>query len=262
MSDGPAIHARVPRRIRADWGAGFEPGQPGSISGPVVESPTDTDQMSTMSLWFCSFRRCANRANSRNCSVRGEHPHPEAGRDAPRARSRIGNKELREYMEVRGYADASEWVYGQALAPDRADTRRTLTVTEIRDVHRAAMARVWDVAPHPGASDREGPGSFREHEIHPFPGGMEPVSWVLVPAEIATWARRRQRTGGALCGPSRTAGGTSRSIRADPPVHRRQRTYGTTPAQPGSGSPRLPACDRLQATALRLPAGTSSRRLR
>lgn len=100
----------------------------------------------------------------------------------------IGNKELREYMEVRGYADASEWVYKQALAPDRADTQRTLTVTEIRDVHRAAMAPVWDVAPHPEATDRERPGSFREHEIHPFPGGMHPVSWVLVPAEIATWA--------------------------------------------------------------------------
>jgi len=100
----------------------------------------------------------------------------------------IGNKELREYMEVRGYADASEWVYRQALVPDRVDAVATLTVTEIRDVHRAAMAPVWDVAPHPEASAREGPGSFREHEIHPFPGGMEPLSWVLVPSEIASWA--------------------------------------------------------------------------
>lgn len=100
----------------------------------------------------------------------------------------IGNKELREYMEVRGYADASEWVYKQALSPDRAEPGTTLSVTEIRDVHRAAMAPVWDVAPHPESTDREGPGSFREHEIHPFPGGMEPVSWVLVAAEIATWA--------------------------------------------------------------------------
>ena len=29
----------------------------------------------------------------------------------------VGNKELREYMEVRGYADAARWVYGQALEP-------------------------------------------------------------------------------------------------------------------------------------------------
>lgn len=100
----------------------------------------------------------------------------------------IGNKELREYMEVRGYAVASDWVYRQALSPDRPHPATTLTVTEIRDVHRAAMTPVWDVAPHPEATDREGPGSFREHEIHPFPGGMEPVSWVLVASEITAWA--------------------------------------------------------------------------
>lgn len=99
----------------------------------------------------------------------------------------IGNKELREYMEVRGYADASEWVYGQALAPDRVPLDATLTITDIRDVHRAAMTPVWDVSPHPEAADSEGPGSFREHEIHPFPGGMQPLSWVLVAGEVASW---------------------------------------------------------------------------
>ena len=29
----------------------------------------------------------------------------------------VGNKELSEYMEVRGYADAANWVYGQANRP-------------------------------------------------------------------------------------------------------------------------------------------------
>ena len=28
----------------------------------------------------------------------------------------VGNKELREYLEVRGYADAADWVYRQAVA--------------------------------------------------------------------------------------------------------------------------------------------------
>ena len=99
----------------------------------------------------------------------------------------VGDKELREYLEVRGYADASEWVYRQALAPDRPAGTSTLTMTEVRDVHRVAMGPVWDVSPHPDATDREAPGSFREHEIHPFPGGMVPVSWVLVPAEVDAW---------------------------------------------------------------------------
>ena len=29
----------------------------------------------------------------------------------------VGNKELSEYLEVKGYADAAEWVYGQAIEP-------------------------------------------------------------------------------------------------------------------------------------------------
>jgi hypothetical protein len=30
----------------------------------------------------------------------------------------VGAKALREYNEVRGYADAARWVYSQALEPD------------------------------------------------------------------------------------------------------------------------------------------------
>jgi hypothetical protein len=29
----------------------------------------------------------------------------------------VGDKQLREYMEVRGYADAAKWVYDQAIEP-------------------------------------------------------------------------------------------------------------------------------------------------
>ncbi len=29
----------------------------------------------------------------------------------------VGDKQLKEYMEVKGYADAAEWVYGQAIEP-------------------------------------------------------------------------------------------------------------------------------------------------
>ena len=36
------------------------------------------------------------------------------------------------------------------------------------------MTPVWDVAPHPHATPKEGPGNWREHEIAPFPGGMKP----------------------------------------------------------------------------------------
>lgn len=98
----------------------------------------------------------------------------------------VGDKQLGEYMEVRGYADAAEWVYGQAHAPREPDAG-LLTLTEVRRVHTAAMRHVWSVSPHPEASEREGPGGFREHDIHPFPAGMTPPSWVLVPSLMDEW---------------------------------------------------------------------------
>lgn len=64
---------------------------------------------------------------------------------------------------------------------------RLLTIGEVRQVHHAAMTPVWDVAAHPEATDREGPGNFREHDIHPFSEGMTPPSWPLVPARTEQW---------------------------------------------------------------------------
>ncbi|MGH8985866.1 MAG: Fic family protein [Acidimicrobiia bacterium] len=107
----------------------------------------------------------------------------------------VGDKELKEYMEVRGYADAAEWVYGQALEPGAWSDGTLLTLTEVRQVHRMALGPVWDVAPHPSATDREGPGSFREHEIAPFPGGMRPLDWPEVPAALHDWIREVSRIG-------------------------------------------------------------------
>ncbi|WP_067130985.1 Fic family protein [Microtetraspora malaysiensis] len=99
----------------------------------------------------------------------------------------VGAKSLREYNEVQGYGDAAKWVYGQALEPDSWHDGRLLTLHELRNVHRMAMTPVWDVAPHQDATDREGPGNFREHDIRPFPEGMAPPSWPLVPGMIQDW---------------------------------------------------------------------------
>ena len=101
----------------------------------------------------------------------------------------VGNKELREYMEVRGYADAARWVYGQALEPGEWKPEAPLTLTEVRHVHGLALGPVWGVSPHPNATPKEKPGSFREHDIQQFPGGMTPPSWVEVPAAMADWVR-------------------------------------------------------------------------
>jgi cell filamentation protein, protein adenylyltransferase len=89
-------------------------------------------------------------------------------------------------MEVRGYADAARWVYGQVIEPGAWSDGTLLTFSEVRQVHQLALGPVWDVAPHPGANDKERPGSFRHHDIAPFPGGMVPLSWPDVPAAMRT----------------------------------------------------------------------------
>lgn len=99
----------------------------------------------------------------------------------------VGNKELKDYMEVRGYADAARWVYRQASSPVGQGTRELISLTELREIHRTALTPVWNVAPHPSASERETPGSFREHDIARFASGMTPPPWPDVAPQMDTW---------------------------------------------------------------------------
>lgn len=99
----------------------------------------------------------------------------------------VGNKELSEYLEVRGYANAADWAYGRGLEPASWSEEGLITVSEVRYVHRLAMEPVWDVAPHPAASSDERPGAFRRHDIQPFPGGMQPPSWTEIGPLLDTW---------------------------------------------------------------------------
>ena len=104
----------------------------------------------------------------------------------------VGNKQLGEYLEVRGYADAANWVYGQAIDPGTWSSGDLLSLTELRHIHRLALTPVWDVAPHPNAADTERPGSFREHDIRRFPSGMQPPPWPEVPAMVGDWIGEMQ----------------------------------------------------------------------
>jgi fido (protein-threonine AMPylation protein) len=106
----------------------------------------------------------------------------------------VGSKELREYNEVRGYADAAQWVYSQAATSAvhrRADD--LLTLQDLRNIHHAAMTPVWSVAPHPAATADEAPGNFRRHNIQPFRGGMRPPDFTEVPAQLSSWLADVQR---------------------------------------------------------------------
>jgi hypothetical protein len=99
----------------------------------------------------------------------------------------VGDKELREYLEVQGYAAAARWVYGQALTPGEWSTGGLLSLSEVRHVHALMIGPAWQAAPPADASASEGPGQWRRHDIRPFPGGMEPPSWTEVPARMADW---------------------------------------------------------------------------
>lgn len=105
----------------------------------------------------------------------------------------VGAKQLREYMEVRGYANAANWVYREGIQPTAHDPECHLTLQDVRHVHRQVMSLVWEVEPHPEATPQEGPGSFRQHEIAEFADGMKAVSWPLIDPEVTSWLAETNR---------------------------------------------------------------------
>jgi Fic family protein len=107
----------------------------------------------------------------------------------------VGGKELREYMEVTGYAKAARWVYAEARG-DRGN-RSLVTLQEVRHIHHVALGDVWAQALDPNAAADESPGSWRRHEIKRFTSGMRPPSYPLVPAEMDTWVRNANAAKGA-----------------------------------------------------------------
>lgn len=97
----------------------------------------------------------------------------------------VGSKELKDYLEVQGYAEAAQWVYEQALGDSQPEA--LLSLAELRYVHQLAMGRVWDIAPHPHALPEESPGNWRRHNIQAFPGGMTPPDFTDIQPRITDW---------------------------------------------------------------------------
>ena len=99
----------------------------------------------------------------------------------------VGSKELKEYMEVIGYAAAAKWVYGQGMEPGDWTTGELVSLQEVRAVHYEAMSPVWRVAAHPHATSAESPGNWRQHDIQPFPEGMTPPPFPEIDHRVADW---------------------------------------------------------------------------
>lgn len=99
----------------------------------------------------------------------------------------VGEKELREYLEVQGYADAARWVYQRAHHTALAVPEDIVALSELREIHDLVVRPVWLHFPPESQDQSEGPGSFRRHDIEPFTGGMKPPPWPDVPARVMDW---------------------------------------------------------------------------
>ena len=128
---------------------------------------------------------------------RGEHPRPEAGRAAlerrPGARQQgaervLGGSRLRHRggLGLRPRPGCGRMDDGRAHRLDPGAARS----------QARARSRVGRGAASPGLGQR-GSGSFREHDIRPFPGGMQPPRWTEVPAAMAEWLAETRSLGDA-----------------------------------------------------------------
>ncbi|MGH3115599.1 MAG: Fic family protein [Gaiellales bacterium] len=104
----------------------------------------------------------------------------------------VGAKELREYLEVQGYAEAAHWVYQQGLEADWSG-RELMTMSELREIHRLVVEPAWRHFPPTDHVQQEGPGSFRHHDIRTFAGGMTPAPWPDVPPLMTDWIDAAKR---------------------------------------------------------------------
>jgi hypothetical protein len=101
----------------------------------------------------------------------------------------VGNKELREYLEIQAYAEAAHWVYDQAVGIDDWTGHDLINLTELRKIHTLVVEPVWRHAPPDGQRPEEGPGSFRRHDVRLLLSGFSPPPWPEVPALISDWLK-------------------------------------------------------------------------
>ncbi len=101
----------------------------------------------------------------------------------------VGNKEMKEYLEVLSYGQAAEWVYSQAITPGSWGASGVISQTEIRHIHEMTVEPVWRFFPPDDLDPEEGPGKFRRHDIGAFPEGMTPPPFTEVDALVTDWLK-------------------------------------------------------------------------
>jgi len=100
----------------------------------------------------------------------------------------VGGKEIKDYLEVEGYADAALWVYGQALKGNV--TMVETTITELREIHRRVVEGVWRYFPPDYLDRKDRPGEFRHSNLEDLRPGLTPPDWPLVRPMVTAWVDR------------------------------------------------------------------------
>jgi hypothetical protein len=104
-----------------------------------------------------------------------------------------GNKEMADYLEVQGYADAALWVYGQAVRDHPG--RVGMTVTELREIHKRVVEPAWRFFPPEHLDPRDRPGDFRHTDIEPLRPGLTPPPWTDLRPLIDEWLEKANELG-------------------------------------------------------------------
>ena len=99
----------------------------------------------------------------------------------------VGDKELKEYLEIQAYAEAAQWVYAQAVGADDWSGKDRINLTELRQIHRLVVEPVWRFFPPAGSQPEEGSGSFRRHDVKPLASGHTPPPWTEISALLGDW---------------------------------------------------------------------------
>ena len=85
-------------------------------------------------------------------------------------------------------------MYAQAVEqPSDWSVGERINLMELRQIHRRVVEPAWLHSPPDALHPREGPGSFRQHDIRPFAGGMTPPPFPEVPGLVTDWLRDASR---------------------------------------------------------------------
>ncbi|HUX69380.1 MAG TPA: Fic family protein [Cellulomonadaceae bacterium] len=99
----------------------------------------------------------------------------------------VGDHLLADYLEVTGYAQAAAWVHSQARdAVDRSPVA-SMTLAEVRQLHRLALRPAWDVARARDVALDTVPGTLRARDVRPFAGWLRTPSFATVEQRLADW---------------------------------------------------------------------------